>query len=174
MFPSMFDNLYISNASEHLFFSPLAMSRMSSNFYSPMKPSKFKFELSFPSSSARHTLRVNLQHVLKMIFHFFNKVTTLGELIQLSERSNNIMNDSDFDLRETAFTGESSRSMSSAPQKTLTRQISSDPKLEKKVTFARLLGKISAEINIGADFDVSFCKLRKVFSDYNAAFSAFL
>lgn len=84
------------------------------------------------------------------------------------------MNDSDFDLRETAFTGESSRSMSSAPQKTLTRQICSDPKLEKKVTFARLLGKISAEINSGPDFDVSLCKLRKVFSDYNSAFSAFL
>ena len=114
--------------------------------------------LSIPSSSARHTLRVNLQHVLKMIFHFFKKVTTLGELIQLSERSNHIMNDSDFDLRETTFTGESSKSTSSAPQKTLTRQTSSDPKLEKKVTFARLLGKISAEINNGADFDVSLCK----------------
>jgi hypothetical protein len=66
------------------------------------------------------------------------------------------MNDSENDLRETTFTGESSRSVSSAPLKTLTRQMSSDPKLEKKVTFARLLGKISAEINCGADFDVSF------------------
>jgi hypothetical protein len=65
------------------------------------------------------------------------------------------MDDSESDLRETAFTGESSRSLSSAPQKTLTRQISSDPKLEKKVTFARLFSKMTAEINSGSDFDVS-------------------
>lgn len=93
--------------------------------------------------------------MFNIIFHLIEKVTTLGELIQLSENRNNVTNDSENDLGETAFTGESSRSVSTAPQKTLTRQISSDPKLEKKVTFARLFNKISAEINSGTDFDVS-------------------
>ena len=78
---------------------------------------------------------------------------TLGELIQLSENSNRSHSgDLDGNINETTFTD---RSESSAPRKTLTRQVSSDPKLEKKVTFARLLGKISAEINVGSDFDVS-------------------
>lgn len=36
----------------------------------------------------------------------------------------------------------------------LSRQLSSDPKLEKKVTFARLLSKMSAEITSGSDIDV--------------------
>lgn len=93
----------------------------------------------------------SVKHVLMTIFPFFEKVTTLGELIQLSEHKNNFINDSENDLRETTF-GESSRSVT---HKTLTRQISSDPKLEKKVTFARLFNKISAEINNGSDFDVS-------------------
>jgi hypothetical protein len=60
--------------------------------------------------------------------------------------------------------------VSSAPQKTLTRQISSDPKLEKKVTFARLLGKISAEINNGTDFDVSFIEFEKRAKNFNHNF----
>lgn len=81
---------------------------------------------------------------------------TLGELIQLSEKANNLASrkslDSDSAFTETTF---NDRPESSGQKKTLTRQVSSDPKLEKKVTFARLLSKMSAEINHGTDIDVS-------------------
>lgn len=86
---------------------------------------------------------------------------TLGELIQLSEsedaaRNNAASQSSDNRFTETAFI-ERPASMTSCEQSTrkLTRQMSSDPKLEKKVTFARLLSKMSAEINVGSDVDVS-------------------
>lgn len=75
----------------------------------------------------------------------------MGELIHLSENSNR-NNDFEADSTETTFI-ENAQS-SSAPLRMLTRQMSSDPKLEKKVTFARLLSKMSAEINSGTDFDV--------------------
>lgn len=77
---------------------------------------------------------------------------TLGELIHLSENSNR-NNENENDSKETTFI-ENAHS-SSAPLRMLTRQMSSDPKLEKKVTFARLLSKMSAEINSGNDFDVN-------------------
>jgi hypothetical protein len=82
-------------------------------------------------------------------------------LIQLSENTNNCknaLNNSESNLKETAFneSAGSGLASSSAPQKTLTRQISSDPKLEKKVTFARLLSKMSAEIHNGSEIDVSW------------------
>jgi hypothetical protein len=85
---------------------------------------------------------------------------TLGELIQLSENTNNCkntLNNSEGNLNETAFTEASgaASTSSSGPLRTLTRQMSSDPKLEKKVTFARLLSKMSAEINNGSEIDVS-------------------
>ncbi|KAL7030062.1 hypothetical protein ACKWTF_006501 [Chironomus riparius] len=84
-----------------------------------------------------------------------NKVT-LGELIQLSESSNAIVHannsshDSD-DIKETAFNDSSTSTLVGTGL--LTRQLSSDPKLEKKVTFARLLSKMSAEITSGTDID---------------------
>lgn len=83
----------------------------------------------------------------------------LGELIQLSENVNNrndSLNDLETNLGETAFIERpGSVPNTSAPLlRTLTRQISSDSKLEKKVTFARLLSKMSAEINGGSNIDV--------------------
>lgn len=48
----------------------------------------------------------------------------------------------------------------------LTRQLSTDPKLEKKVTFARLLSKMSAEITSGTDIDVSVSNSKR-FSIFN-------
>lgn len=59
--------------------------------------------------------------------------------------------DSD-DVRETAFMDGSTSTILGAGM--LTRQLPSDPKLEKKVTFARLLSKMSAEITSGSDIDV--------------------
>lgn len=79
---------------------------------------------------------------------------TLGELIQLSESSNHtnsISRDSD-DVRETAFMDGSTSTIIGTGL--LSRQLSSDPKFEKKVTFARLLSKMSAEITSGSDIDV--------------------
>lgn len=87
---------------------------------------------------------------------------TLEELIQLSENSNSgphinhISNDSD-DVKETAFNDSSTSTLVGAGL--LTRQLSSDPKLEKKVTFARLLSKMSAEITSVSDIDVSTCMI---------------
>lgn len=84
---------------------------------------------------------------------------TLGELIQLSENvdvhDRNRLHSCDINFKETAFNEIPSNSASETPLKKLTRQASSDPKLEKKVTFARLLSKISAEINVGSDIYVS-------------------
>lgn len=79
---------------------------------------------------------------------------TLDELIQMSER-NKTKRDTEINIHDTEF-NESSTSLSVAgPLRSLTRRESSDPKLEKKVTFARLLNKMSSEINHGCEFDVS-------------------
>lgn len=90
----------------------------------------------------------------KAFIKIFFKQVTLGELIQLSEGSNHtnsMLRDSD-DVRETAFMDGSTSTILGAGM--LSRQLSSDPKLEKKVTFARLLSKMSAEITSGSDIDV--------------------
>lgn len=78
----------------------------------------------------------------------------MGELIQLSESSNHTLSmsrDSD-DVRETTFMEGSSSTIISAGL--FSRHLPSDPKLEKKVTFARLLSKMSAEITNASDIDV--------------------
>lgn len=85
---------------------------------------------------------------------------TLEDLIQLSEttdaRSNSVPHTTENHFTETAFIERSgSVSTSETPLRKLTRQASSDPKLEKKVTFARLFSKMSAEINRATDIDVS-------------------
>ncbi|XP_035898286.1 uncharacterized protein LOC118505883 isoform X4 [Anopheles stephensi] len=70
---------------------------------------------------------------------------SLGELIQLSEtRLKANYAESETGLKETTFS-ENSLSVTS-----MVRQIS-DPKLEKKVTFARLLSKVSAEMSSGSE-----------------------
>ncbi|XP_075158958.1 uncharacterized protein LOC142232130 [Haematobia irritans] len=71
----------------------------------------------------------------------------LGELISLSE--NRLLTstiDSESDQKETTFS-ENTGSLTSA---TVERAIN-DPKLEKKVTFARLLNKVSAEMSSGSE-----------------------
>lgn len=74
---------------------------------------------------------------------------SLDELIQLSERMNNLDADSDTNMKETTF----SESTSSMPVVSLTRPFS-DPKLEKKVTFARLLSKVSHEMSSGSEVEL--------------------
>lgn len=91
----------------------------------------------------------------------------LGELIQLSDNignRNRSLNTSQSTLGETAFIERpgSLPNNSSAPHlRSLTRQNSSDSKLEKRVTFARLLSKMSAEMNGGSNIDVSLLALVK-------------
>jgi hypothetical protein len=77
----------------------------------------------------------------------------------MSERSKmkreRFAKDTEINIHDTEF-NESSTSLSVVgPLRSLTRRESSDPKLEKKVTFARLLNKMSSEINHGCEFDVS-------------------
>lgn len=72
-----------------------------------------------------------------------SKKVSLGELIHLSEHKNNGAHSApSVVIRETKFTeGEAAMS------------VLNDPKLEKKVTFARLLNKVSAEMSSGSDME---------------------
>jgi hypothetical protein len=71
------------------------------------------------------------------------------EAIQMNEnRSKLTVPDVEINIDETTF------AESPAPViATIVRPIS-DPKLEKKVTFARLLSKVSAEMSSGSDVDL--------------------
>ncbi|XP_049310178.1 uncharacterized protein LOC105229811 isoform X4 [Bactrocera dorsalis] len=80
---------------------------------------------------------------------------SLGELINMTENrlrasANNV--DSESDVKETTFS-ENSGSLTSTNVANVARTIA-DPKLEKKVTFARLLNKVSAEMSSGSDMDI--------------------
>ncbi|XP_017471876.1 PREDICTED: uncharacterized protein LOC108363116 [Rhagoletis zephyria] len=79
---------------------------------------------------------------------------SLGELINMSEThlraTSNV--DSESDVKETTFS-ENSGSLTSTNVANVARTIA-DPKLEKKVTFARLLNKVSAEMSSGSDMDI--------------------
>lgn len=75
-----------------------------------------------------------------------SKKVSLGELIQLSERKLNDgaghkLGTSGSGTRETKLLADSSIALS-------------DPKLEKKVTFARLLNKVSAEMSSGSEMEL--------------------
>uniref|UniRef100_A0A6E8PJD8 Uncharacterized protein n=1 Tax=Aedes aegypti TaxID=7159 RepID=A0A6E8PJD8_AEDAE len=86
-----------------------------------------------------------LQQLVSPAPNSATKQVSLGELIQLSENRLKVHHaESESDLKETTFS-EHSLSVSS-----MVRQIS-DPKLEKKVTFARLLSKVSAEMSSGSE-----------------------
>ncbi|XP_062537723.1 uncharacterized protein LOC134206060 isoform X2 [Armigeres subalbatus] len=86
-----------------------------------------------------------LQQLVSPAPNSTTKQVSLGELIQLSENRLKVHHaESESDLKETTFS-DHSLSVSS-----MVRQIS-DPKLEKKVTFARLLSKVSAEMSSGSE-----------------------
>lgn len=81
----------------------------------------------------------------------------MGELIQMSEKKTLSTVESapafveyGVENKETSFASEAS-SPSTSPSM---RHIISDPKLEKKVTFARLLNKVSAEMSSSSDVDM--------------------
>uniref|UniRef100_A0A182N197 Cubilin n=1 Tax=Anopheles dirus TaxID=7168 RepID=A0A182N197_9DIPT len=86
-----------------------------------------------------------LQQLVSPAQNAATKQVSLGELIQLSEtRLKANYAESEAGMKETTFS-ENSLSVTS-----MVRQIS-DPKLEKKVTFARLLSKVSAEMSSGSE-----------------------
>ncbi|XP_053678642.1 uncharacterized protein LOC128729018 [Anopheles nili] len=86
-----------------------------------------------------------LQQLVSPAQNAATKQVSLGELIQLSEtRLKANYAESEAAMKETTFS-ENSLSVTS-----MVRQIS-DPKLEKKVTFARLLSKVSAEMSSGSE-----------------------
>ncbi|XP_055844862.1 uncharacterized protein LOC129911179 isoform X2 [Episyrphus balteatus] len=80
---------------------------------------------------------------------------SLGELIQMSENRLRAAStqDSESGDKETTFSENSGSAASSSAAVAVTSAIS-DPKLEKKVTFARLLNKVSAEMSSGSEMDV--------------------
>lgn len=87
---------------------------------------------------------------LSNLISFYTFQVSLDELIHLSERMNHLADaESDPNIKETTF----SESSASAPAVTLSRPFS-DPKLEKKVTFARLLSKVSHEMSSGSEMDI--------------------
>lgn len=80
----------------------------------------------------------------------------MGELIQMSEnRTLNTVEsapafiDYGMENRETCFASEASTPSTSPSMRHI-----SDPKLEKKVTFARLLNRVSAEMSSSSDADM--------------------
>lgn len=65
--------------------------------------------------------------------------------------------DSDNDIRETTFSEQSATGGASTSSKGGAGQpLLGDVKLEKKVTFARLLNKVSAEMSSGSEVDALF------------------
>lgn len=98
-----------------------------------------------------------LQHLVSPAL---NQQPTLGELIQLSENAQNHLSTTDFQnfddrIRETSFSDGLSEGAKPF----------NDLKLEKKVTFARLLNKMSAEIKSGAEIEnLSVSYLHVLFS----------
>ncbi|XP_055912798.1 uncharacterized protein LOC129946580 isoform X2 [Eupeodes corollae] len=82
---------------------------------------------------------------------------SLGELIQMSENRLRAVGTQDSGEsggdKETTFSENSGSVASSSAAVAVTSAIN-DPKLEKKVTFARLLNKVSAEMSSGSEIDV--------------------
>lgn len=88
--------------------------------------------------------------------HNLSRKVSLGELIQLTERNIHerkaVSSTAEPQIKET-------RAGAEAPQAMLTL---SDPKLEKKVTFARLLNKVSAEMSSGSDMEMGVMQANRL------------
>lgn len=80
----------------------------------------------------------------------------LGEFIQLNEHKpkDDQKYDSITDVKETKF---NDKGVTHSAQLTLT-----DPKLEKKVTFARLLNKVSAEMSSGSEIELGIMQTNRL------------
>ncbi|KAF7275274.1 hypothetical protein GWI33_012018, partial [Rhynchophorus ferrugineus] len=90
-----------------------------------------------------------LQQLISPVGKQSTKKVSLGELIHMSEHKNNGAHSApSVVIRETKF-GEGEAAMS----------VLNDPKLEKKVTFARLLNKVSAEMSSGSDMEATGARM---------------
>lgn len=85
-----------------------------------------------------------------------SRKVSLGELIQLSEKhvkdQKNCEGKEHLQVKETTMSCDSSAAML-----TLT-----DPKLEKKVTFARLLNRVSAEMSSGSEMELGIMQANRL------------
>nr|CAI5867731.1 unnamed protein product [Callosobruchus analis] len=94
-----------------------------------------------------------LQHLVSPI-NKQNRKVSLGELIQLSEIKSN---------EPTKISQENGKEIESkfGGVNPATAALN-DPKLEKKVTFARLLNKVSAEMSSGSDFELGLMQTNRL------------
>lgn len=87
-----------------------------------------------------------LQHLVSPAAVHAQAKVSLDELIHMSEHRLKAQDSDQSDIKETTF----SEASGSNTSNTATRVLN-DPKLEKKVTFARLLNKVSAEMSSGSE-----------------------
>lgn len=84
---------------------------------------------------------------------------SLDELIHMSDHRLKTQDSDQSDIKETTFSEASGSNNSNQANRALT-----DPKLEKKVTFARLLNKVSAEMSSGSEVDMGHVRFSYLFS----------
>ncbi|XP_066250843.1 uncharacterized protein [Euwallacea similis] len=93
-----------------------------------------------------------LQQLISPVNKHVSKRVSLGELIQMTDRkSSGIQSAPSVIIKETKL---------SDTDPALTAL--NDPKLEKKVTFARLLNKVSAEMSSGSDMEMGIMQTNKL------------
>lgn len=94
-----------------------------------------------------------LHHLVSPAATHAQSKVSLDELIHMSEHGIKTHDSDQSDIKETTF----SEASGSNHSNTATRVLN-DPKLEKKVTFARLLNKVSAEMSSGSEVDMGFVR----------------
>lgn len=108
---------------------------------------------STPTKKTASDSKEILQQLISPALNQSRPRASLSELILLSEARSPVGggNSLRVDTSETAFSTETTPSVVSA---IVVERAINDPKLEKKVTFARLLNKVSAEMNSGIEVSV--------------------
>lgn len=92
-----------------------------------------------------------LQQLISPVNKHTSKRVSLGELIQMTEQKNNgIQSAPSVIIKETKFSDDPALAALN------------DPKLEKKVTFARLLNKVSAEMSSGSDMEMGIMQTNRL------------
>ncbi|KAJ8957029.1 hypothetical protein NQ314_006619 [Rhamnusium bicolor] len=94
-----------------------------------------------------------LQQLISPVNKQNSRKVSLGELIQLADIKTNVTGDTKQDKIKIAETKFGENSAHSALN---------DPKLEKKVTFARLLNKVSAEMSSGSEIELGIMQTNKL------------
>lgn len=123
-----------------------------------MKPAgtpspKKKRNNSTPTKKNAAEKKLILQQLVSPVIN--TRKVSLGELIQLNDLKADVPTEKESQTKvcETKFADATTTTVQSAL---------SDPKLEKKVTFARLLNKVSAEMNSGSDMELGIMQTNKL------------